>query len=65
MTHSIHLLAGAFALDALDPTDRAAFVEHLADCPECRDETNGLRATAALLAEIGPRRHPQSCGNRS
>ncbi|PYC69031.1 hypothetical protein C7C46_28665, partial [Streptomyces tateyamensis] len=33
-----HLDVGAYALDLLDAADRAAFEEHLAECPRCRAE---------------------------
>jgi Anti-sigma-K factor rskA, C-terminal/Anti-sigma-K factor RskA, N-terminal domain len=44
-----HTLAGPYALDALGPADRARFERHLAGCPACRQETQGLRETTALL----------------
>lgn len=43
-------LTGAYALDALDAPERAAFEAHLASCAECREEVAGLREAAALLA---------------
>lgn len=49
MTADIHTLAGAYAIDALDPTERRDFERHLAVCQACRDEVRELRATAALL----------------
>lgn len=49
--NDIHLLSGAYALDAVDDLERARFAEHLAQCPECREEVRSLRETAALLAE--------------
>jgi anti-sigma-K factor RskA len=45
-----HALTGAYALDALDPAERAEFEAHLATCPECREEVAGLRETAARVA---------------
>ncbi len=45
-----HALTGAYAVDGLDPAERAAFEEHLATCPECRDEVAGLRETVARIA---------------
>jgi anti-sigma factor RsiW len=47
----VHTLIGAYALDALDDDDRAAFDEHLAECEPCREETAGLRRTVGRLAE--------------
>ncbi|HEY0119891.1 MAG TPA: anti-sigma factor [Cellulomonas sp.] len=37
-----HALTGAYALDALAPDERAAFEQHLATCPDCREEVAGL-----------------------
>src|SRR3954469_4245073 len=45
----LHLLTGAYALDALDPAERAAFEEHLKTCESCQAEVKELRATAGLL----------------
>jgi anti-sigma factor RsiW len=45
-----HALTGAYALDALDPAERAEFEAHLATCAECREEVAGLRETAARVA---------------
>ncbi len=47
---SIHDLAAAYALDAVDESERAAFEEHLAGCAECRASVAELGDTAALLA---------------
>ena len=45
----LHLLSGAYAVDALDVDERAAFERHLETCPTCTDEVRELRATAAVL----------------
>jgi anti-sigma-K factor RskA len=45
-----HILAGAYAADALDDPDRARFERHLARCPECAREIGGLHEAAARLA---------------
>jgi hypothetical protein len=45
-----HLLAGVYALDALDAAERERFERHLADCPGCQRELRGLSETAAGLA---------------
>jgi anti-sigma-K factor RskA len=50
MSGDIHALAGAYALDAVDDVERAAFDRHLADCDSCRLEVAELRETAARLA---------------
>jgi hypothetical protein len=46
-------LLGAFALDAVDPDEAAAVREHLAGCPECRDEVAQHHQTAGMLAPPG------------
>jgi anti-sigma-K factor RskA len=42
-------LAGAYALGALDPAERAGFEAHLAGCTTCRTEVEALRELTALL----------------
>jgi anti-sigma-K factor RskA len=49
-----HLLAGAYALGALDRDESTAFEAHLARCESCRDEVAGLTETAARLAVAVP-----------
>ena len=44
-----HSLAGAYAMDALDVSDRARFERHLTRCGSCAEELAGLRETAARL----------------
>lgn len=51
MATDIHALAGAYALDALDDLERAAFERHLASCESCRGEIDEFRETAARLAD--------------
>ena len=51
MNGDIHALSGAYAIDALDDLERAAFERHLAECSECRAEVDSLREAAGLLAE--------------
>jgi anti-sigma-K factor RskA len=46
----IHSLAGAYALDAVDDVERAAFERHLRDCATCSLEVAELRETAAWLS---------------
>ena len=48
--HELHTLTGAYATDALDADERAAFERHLESCASCRQEVVELRATAARLA---------------
>jgi len=50
MNADIHVLTGAYACDALDPSELGAFEEHLAHCDSCAQEVAELRATAAALA---------------
>jgi anti-sigma factor RsiW len=45
-----HTLAGAYAMDALDPADRTRFERHLARCEDCAQEVSELRETTARLA---------------
>lgn len=45
----IHALVGAYAVDALDDLERAAFERHLADCSVCQAEVSGLREAVALI----------------
>lgn len=47
----MHTLAGAYALDALDERERAAFEQHLAGCAACVAEVVEFQATAARLGE--------------
>ncbi|MEV4641618.1 anti-sigma factor [Actinoplanes sp. NPDC049548] len=47
----VHALVGAYALDALDDLERAAFERHMADCAACRTEAAELRETAARMAD--------------
>lgn len=47
----IHKLSGAYALDAVDDIERAAFERHLIECDDCRTEVASLHETTALLAQ--------------
>jgi anti-sigma-K factor RskA len=47
----IHALGGAYALDAVDDLERAAFDRHLAECDACTVEVAEYRETATRLAE--------------
>jgi len=53
-----HTLAGAYALDALDGTDRARFERHAARCRECTREVAGLHEATARLAAAAAARPP-------
>jgi anti-sigma-K factor RskA len=50
MNDDLHLWSGLYATDALTPDERARYEEHLATCPDCRDEVAGFHDTTALLA---------------
>lgn len=49
--NDVHALSGAYAVDALDPAERALFEEHLDGCETCRAEVESLREAAATLAD--------------
>ena len=51
MSSDIHALSGAYAVDAVDDIERAAFERHLEECAACRAEVAGLREAAGLLTE--------------
>jgi anti-sigma factor RsiW len=46
----VESLLGAYALDAVDPSERDAVEAHLRECPRCRAEVAEHREVAALLA---------------
>jgi anti-sigma-K factor RskA len=50
-TTDIHALVGAYALDAVDDLERAAFERHIRECDGCRGEVDELRETASRLAD--------------
>jgi anti-sigma-K factor RskA len=47
----IHHLAAAYALDALDARERAAFEAHYPSCDVCRADVLDFRSTLAVVAE--------------
>jgi anti-sigma-K factor RskA len=47
----LHILTGAYALDALDDVERAGFERHLRDCDSCTIEVMEFRESAVSLAE--------------
>lgn len=59
-TADIHALVGAYALNAVDDLERAAFDRHVAGCDSCRAELDELREAAGRLADpawsVPPRR---------
>jgi anti-sigma-K factor RskA len=58
MDEQLHLLTGAYALNALDEQERAAFERHALAAEETREEVRGLSETAALLAYGTPAAAP-------
>jgi anti-sigma-K factor RskA len=48
-SHEIHLLTGAYAVDALTGAELDEFEKHLQRCAACTEEVRGLRETAARL----------------
>jgi len=51
VSDDLHTLVGAYALDALTPSEEVRFEDHLATCAACRQELDELLATAARLGE--------------
>jgi len=51
MSDDLHTLVGAYALDALAPSEEVRFEDHLATCAACRQELDELLATVARLGE--------------
>ena len=58
MSSDIHALSGAYAVDALDDTERAEFERHLASCASCRAEVQSFRETTAIMAEAEAEQTP-------
>lgn len=50
MMSDIHGAVGAYVADALDPEERAAFTEHMRECPLCASEVRSLSETVAELS---------------
>jgi len=46
----VHELTAGYALDALDPAERATFEEHLSSCERCRAELQGFWEVSGALA---------------
>ncbi|MDI6910768.1 anti-sigma factor [Nocardioides sp.] len=62
--YDVHALSGAYAVDALDDLERAAFERHLAECAECRAEVASLREAASTLAETTATEPPAGLRDR-
>jgi Anti-sigma-K factor rskA len=56
--HDLHTLTGAYALDALDTSERDRYVRHLHRCHSCPGEIRGLREVATSLALAATREPP-------
>ena len=53
----LHTLTGVYALDAIEPAERARFEHHLGRCRPCGNEVRGLAETAtglAMAAAVAP-----------
>ena len=48
----------AYVEEELPPEQREQLRQHLADCPECADELDGLQRVERLLAELSPAAAP-------
>ena len=59
MQPEAHTLTAAYVCDALDPAERAAFEEHLDECPACRQEVAELREVAAALGAAAAANPPE------
>lgn len=62
-TVDIHALAGAYALDAVDDVERAAFDRHLRNCQSCALEVAELKETVSWLTH--PVAEPAPAGLRA
>jgi anti-sigma-K factor RskA len=62
--HEIHALSGAYAVNALDSSERAEFEAHLASCTACQEEIANLRETAAMLGATTPAEPPAALRDR-
>ena len=60
----IHHLGAAYALDALDARERAAFEAHYHDCDICRNDVAQFRETLADVAAANPIGPPDSVKQR-
>jgi anti-sigma-K factor RskA len=51
LRHDLHTLTGAYALDAIDGSERERFEHHLMRCQPCEHEVRGLQETATRLGQ--------------
>lgn len=52
MSSDVHALSGAYAVDALDESERIEFEKHLATCATCRAEVDSLTEAAVALGAL-------------
>lgn len=64
MTSDTHALSGAYALDALSPSEAALFEEHLEGCDPCRAEVAEFREVAARLGAQTAEQPPTTLRDR-
>jgi anti-sigma-K factor RskA len=64
MTAELHMLTGAYALDAVSDVERAEFERHLGECAACRQEVAELRATGARLGLAATAEPPAALRDR-
>jgi anti-sigma-K factor RskA len=62
--HDLHILTGAYALDALEDAERERFEHHLERCQPCSHEVRGLHETATGLALAVARTPPPQLRDR-
>jgi anti-sigma factor RsiW len=48
----VRQLLGVYVVGAIDPAERFVVDNHLADCPDCREELAGLAGLPALLGRV-------------
>jgi len=59
LRHDLHTLTGAYALDAIDGSERERFEHHLMRCQPCEHEVRGLQETATRLGQAVAARPPE------
>lgn len=64
MKPDLHLLTGAYSLDALDTRERHEFERHLAACPDCAREVAEFRLTAGRLGAAIAEEPPEALRER-
>lgn len=64
MTDNIHALVAAYALDALEARESAAFEGHLGSCDSCVEELRGMHETTAAMASSVAQAPPEPLRSR-